>query len=87
MDKNKNLLDHMEQVHGEYIDLVDKIPMEDKLIMSREELITTKLEPWEISEIVQGALHDFPEKLEDNEDLAFDVIYDAISEALERSRR
>lgn len=87
MRKNNDLLDHLERVHDDYIDVVDKISTEDKLIMSHEELMSRGLEPWEISEIVQGALHDFPDKLEDNEDLAFDVIYDAISEALERSRK
>jgi len=83
--KGKDLLDHMEKVHDDYEVLVDKIPMEDKLIMAAEERLAT-LEPWEISEIVQSALRDLPEGLEDHMGSLFDVVYDAIAEALDRVR-
>lgn len=89
--KSKDLLDHMERVHDDYVDLVDKIPMEDKLIMSREEEFTVKfefdLEPWEISEIVQQSLNDLPDGLENEVDALFDIVYNAVSEALDRARR
>ena len=83
--KINDLLGHLEKVHDEYGELVDKIPMEDKLVMSREEALAVNLEPWEISEIVQGALSELPEG--SHVDNLFDVIYDAISEALDRARR
>jgi hypothetical protein len=86
--KNTNpLLDHLEKVHDEYEELIDKIPMEDKLIMSREEALAVTLEPWEISEITQAALNDLPENLEGHVDDLFDVVYEAILEALDRARR
>ncbi len=92
MSNSKDLLDHMEKVHDDYPDLVDKddcfelpqISTEDKIIMAHEE---PGLEPWEISEIVQGALTDLPENLEDHVPALFDVVYEAISEALDRTRR
>jgi len=87
MNKNTDLLGHLENVHEAYIDLVDKIPTEDKLIMSHEEIEKRGLEPWEISEIVQNALNIFPDNLNEHMARAFDIIYDAISEALERSRK
>ena len=87
MRNSNDLLDHMERVHDEYEILIDKIPTEDKLIMAFEEELQVILEPWEISEVVQGALNELPEGLEDYIDSLFDVVYDAISEALERTRR
>jgi len=87
MRNSNDLLDHLEKVHDEYEVLVDKIPTEDKLIMAFEEELSVVLEPWEISEIVQGALRDIPEGLENHVDSLYDVIYDAILEALERARR
>jgi len=87
MNKNTDLLGHLENVHDAYIDLVDKIPTEDKLIISHEEIEKRGLEPWEISEIVQTALSRLPEGIEEHVDLGFDVIYEAILEALSRSRK
>ena len=81
--KSNDLLDHLEKVRDDYEVLVEKIPMEDKLIMSREEALAVNLEPWEISEIVQGALG----QVDAPADNLFDVIYDAISEALDKARR
>ena len=83
--KSNNLLDHLEKVQEDYEVLVDKVPMEDKLAMSREEALAVNLEPWEISEIVQGALNELQEG--PHVDNLFDVIYDAISEALDKARR
>lgn len=87
MGKNNDLLGHLENVNGTYTELVDKIPTEDKLIMSHEEIEKRGLEPWEISEIVQTALSRLPEGIEEHVDLGFDVIYEAILEALSRSRK
>jgi len=84
--KGKALLDHMEKVHDDYEVLVDKVPTEDKMIASREEEFAG-LEPWEISEIVQGSLNDLPEGLEDHVDSIFDIVYNAVAEALDRARR
>jgi hypothetical protein len=86
MKKSNDLLDHLEKVHDEYTDLVEKIPTEDKLVMLHEEVSTDTLEPWEISEIVQGALNGLPEGLEDHVECLFDIVYEAVSEALDRVR-
>ncbi len=83
--KGKALLDHMEKIHDDYEVLVDKIPLEDKLIASREESLKG-LEPWEISEIVRASLNSLPPGLEDHVDSLFDVVYDAIAEALDKVR-
>ncbi len=85
--KSNDLLEHLEQVRDDYLVPIEKTPIEDKLIMSREEALAVNLEPWEISEVVQGALGKLPEGLEDQADSLFDVVYDAISEALDRARR
>ena len=86
MAKGKELLDHIEQVQENYVELVDKVPTEDKIILSHREG-DIDLEPWEISEIVQGALGDLPEGLDGYVDSIFDVVYGAVSEALDRTRR
>lgn len=64
---------------------MDKVPMEEKLLMSRDASLFY-LEPWEVQDIAQTAMSRLPEGLEDQVDLIFDVVYDAISEALERAR-
>jgi len=84
--KGKALLDHMEKIHDDYEILVDKVPMEDKMIAMREESAKT-LEPWEISEIVQASLNSLPSGLEDHVDSLFDIVYDAVAEALDKIRR
>jgi hypothetical protein len=85
--KGKALLEHMEKVHDDYEVLVDKIPLEDKLIASREEE-AKGLEPWEISEITQQHLNKLPNEVSSElvPDI-FDLVYDAITEALDRVRR
>ena len=67
---------------------LEKIPMEEKIIAAfEEESSHLTLEPWEISDIVTGALHELQHFLPaENVDVAFDVIYEAISEALRRGR-
>ena len=87
MRNSNDLLDHLEKIHDEYEVLVDKIPTEDKLIMAFEEERSVVLEPWEIAEVVQSSLNNLPEGLENYVDSLFDVVYDAVSEALERARR
>lgn len=82
------LLEHAERVLEDYVPLVEKVPMEDKLILAHEEM-ESSLEPWEIQEIAQGALARLQRLLdlpEDEVDLIFDVIYDAVSDGADRSR-
>ncbi len=86
MTHSNDLLDHMEKIQDDYLVLVDKIPLEDKLMASREEDLTG-LEPWEISKIARGALHNLPAGLEGHTESLFDVVYGAISEALDQRRR
>jgi hypothetical protein len=85
MIQSNDLLDHLEKVHEDYTELVDKASTEDKLILAHE-LEDFGLEPWEISEIVQHSLNNLPDGLEDHVDSLFDIVYDAISEALDRIR-
>ncbi len=82
--EHRDLLDHLEQIQEDYGELVEKVPLEEKLIRAYE---SSGLEPWEISEIVQQALNKLPEGLEDHVDHLFDVVYDAISVALDKTRR
>ncbi len=87
MVDNEAILSHLEKIHEDYIELVDKVPTEDKIIMSREEAVApSTLEPWEISEIVQAALNSLPGGLEAHFDSLFDVVYDAVAEAVDRIR-
>lgn len=67
---------------------LEKIPMEEKILAAAEERISEGgLEPWEISEIVTHALHELQHFLpSESVDVAFDVIYDAISEAVKRAQ-
>lgn len=83
--KNEQLLAHLEKVHDEYLDLVDKVPTEDK-IMAAYEGPSAGLEPWEISEITQSVMSKLPESLRtDDVDILFDLIYDAITEGIVRT--
>ncbi len=64
---------------------IDPLSMEEKLILAHEGPV--ELAPWEITEIVQAALSNLSQELEvEQVDLVFDVIYEAISEALGRVR-
>ena len=83
--KGKALLDHAEKIQDDYEVLVDKIPMEDKLIAAREEEFAG-LEPWEISEIVQESLNNLPEGLEKYIDNIFDIVYGAVAKTVDRVR-
>ena len=58
---------------------------EEKLVLAHEGPV--ELAPWEITEIVQDAMANLPQELNvEQVDLVFDVIYDAVSEALEHVR-
>lgn len=82
---NKELLDRTEQVYEQYLDLVEKIPTEDKIIMAHEvQEENFGLEPWEISEIVQHSLNGLPDELTEHVDVLFDIVYDAVCAALDR---
>lgn len=59
---------------------LDKVSLEDKLDFPMHPV---SLEPYQIQELTQAALAKLPEGLEDYVDVLFDIIYDAISEALE----
>ncbi len=64
---------------------IDPLSMEEKLMLAHEGPV--ELAPWEITEIVQTALSSLSQELEvEQVDLVFDVIYEAISEALGRVR-
>ena len=87
MRKSTELLDHLERIHDDYVeDLIEKVSTEDKIIMSHEQE-QQGLAPWEISAIVQGALSELPENLAEHADSLFDIVYDAVTEALDKSRR
>ena len=66
--------------------IMDKVPTEEKALQMQETELFY-LEPWEIQDIAQEALGNLPEGLEEQVDLLFDVIYDAVSEGLARARR
>lgn len=84
--ENNDLLDHLEKVHEEYIDLVDKVPTEEKIYLSREE-DSCGLEPWEIAELAQNVMAQLPESMRtDDADALFDLVYETIHEALDRAR-
>ena len=85
MKESNDLLDHLEKVHDEYGEVVDKVSTEDKLVMAGEESVKD-LDPWEISEITRGVLRDLPQGLEGHADGLFDIVYGAISEAMYRLR-
>ncbi len=64
---------------------IDPLSMEEKLVLAHEGPI--ELAPWEITEIVQDSMFTLSKDLGiEQQDLVFDVIYDAVSEALERVR-
>ncbi len=64
---------------------IDPLSMEEKIILAHEGPV--ELAPWEITEIVQTAMSNLPSDLGiEQVDMVFDVIYDAVSEALEAVR-
>ena len=80
--------DSIEQFYkDEYKDMnpIDKTPIEDKFIAAHAEELRG-LEPWEVSEIVHVALNELPEGLDEHTDALFDILYEAILEALDRAR-
>jgi hypothetical protein len=84
--RNKELLDHLEKVSDDYYTNIDKIPTSEKLVRSREEDIRQigGLEPWEISDVVRQSLNNLPEGLEEHVGSLFDVLYEAVAEAMSR---
>jgi len=69
-----------------FMEEVDKIPMEDKIIAAfEEENRAVDLTPWDIDGIVQEALGKIQDVIEpDSTDLVYDVVYEAITEAVHR---
>lgn len=64
---------------------IDPLSMEEKLVLAHSGAV--ELAPWEITEIAQAAMSNLSQDLEvEQVDAVFDVIYDAISEAMERVR-
>ncbi len=83
---NEKLLEHAQFVNDVYTDLVDKIPTEEKIILAEEEQYGG-LEPWEVAEITQHVLSKLPDSMKkENVDLLFDIIYDALNEAVDKVR-
>jgi hypothetical protein len=83
-------LDFVDEYAIEEMDTLDKIPMEDKIIMAREEEYPSarELTPGEISRIVNNALRDLPESLVEESgseisDAMFDVAYAVMNELTE----
>lgn len=82
-------LDFVDEYAVEEMDTLDKIPMEDKLIMSREEEFSVaELTPGEISRLVNNALRGLPESLIEESgseisDAMFDVAYAVMNQMTE----
>ena len=86
MSNNLDLITLDQEIVEGYIQEMDKVPLEDKLIAMMEEK-QEALAPWEISAIVDTAMN----KLEANdclqggeEDYVYDVIFEAVEEAAHR---
>ncbi len=74
---NDELTDTFDLYAVEEMEGMDKIPTEDKIIMSREEDFPVKeLTPGEISRIVTNALRDLPDSLTQDETSLSEVLYD-----------
>ena len=80
------LLDYAEAIRESYVPTVDKVSIEEKILLSHEE-DNWGLSPWEVQEVVQEAMAQLPDGLEEHVDLIFDVIYEAVAEALSRAGR
>lgn len=73
------------------METLDKIPMEDKLILSREEdyAVVSELTPGEISRIVNKALRDLPAHLSEGnsyetiKELCFQVAHTVMNQMIE----
>ncbi len=64
--------------------VIDPLTTEEKIVLSHSKPI--ELPSWEITEVVQNALADLPPDFDvEQVDIVFDVIHDAIVEALERT--
>lgn len=64
---------------------IDPLTTEEKLISAHEEAL--ELPPWEITKIAQRAMSHLPEDFDVEQiDAVFDVVYEAISESIERLR-
>ena len=65
--------------------VADPLTTEEKIVLAHERPF--ELEPWEITEVVRHAFAELPASFDvEQTDILFDVIYDAVSEALERAR-
>lgn len=74
------------QAIDSYLTEVDSVSMEEKLVaLSEESEVENKLTPWDIDGIVLEALGKIGDAVElDHSDLVYDVIYEAILEAIHR---
>ncbi len=76
------LLEQDRGIIESYIEDVDKIPTEDKIMAMYEEE-SVPLTPWDIDVIVQEALAKLGDVITiGNTDKAYEVIYEAVSEAV-----
>lgn len=68
-----------------YIEQVDRLTMEEKLVALAEEPDDSDLTPWDIDGIVLEALGKLGDAIElEQSELIYDVIYEAITEAIHR---
>ncbi|MBD3261016.1 MAG: hypothetical protein GF334_04940 [Candidatus Altiarchaeales archaeon] len=89
--KRKNVMPHPNNVTSEQFDMetLDKIPMEDKILLSREEdFDVQELTPGEIANVVNNALRDLPEDLVEMggpeiAEVCFNVAYEVMSRITE----
>lgn len=73
------------KVHGFKDYDLDPLTTEEKLVTAHEQPF--ELEPWEITKIVQRAMSQLPVDTDvEQVDVLFDIIYEAISGALEQAR-
>ncbi len=78
-------LEQDKEIIDMYLVEVDKLSMEDKLSALGDEAEETRLTPWDIDSIVLEALGKLGDVIKiENSDLAYDVMYEAITEAVHR---
>ncbi len=80
-----NRLAQDKEILDMYITEVDKLSMEEKLSALGDETEDSRLTPWDIDGIVLDALGKLGGVIEiENSELAYDVLYEAITEAVHR---
>jgi hypothetical protein len=83
MYEYRDALNHLEEIFGRYCTM-DKVATEEKILLSQEEPKWLPLE--EIKGIVESYMNSLPEELSDHVDLIYDLLFDAVNEAIARVR-